>query len=157
MDDGRPPRLERAPGERYDDRTGAAAREPGAGGGRPGPGEARTVAGGVGVAAIAAIGLLALGQVDLGPGILALAAATGWAVALALLWGGGMPSPGRRAALAAGLGAAAVAAGLLGDWAWARSIGGTLGPLDYVDQRFGLVLAGLSVATAAIVGAVRGR
>lgn len=109
------------------------------------------------VAAAGAIVIVALGLADLGPAMLAAAAAVGWAVALAIMWGGGgMPGRPARMALAGGLGALAVVVGLILEWAWGRAQGGTLDPIAYVDARFGLLgVAAIVIATAA--GVLRAR
>lgn len=63
--------------------------------------------------------------------------------------------------LAVGLAAAAVAVAALATWLFARSIGGTLGPVDYLLTTFGpfvpaeLVLASLAAAWGARAGPVQ--
>lgn len=168
--DGRPARgvpnrsLDRAPGERYGSRE-VEGQRPGrpheqAGRGRrdvrPAPGAGRALL----TASVVALGgaglLFTLGLVAIGVGTVAAAAAVGWSVALALLWGGGMAAWGRpaRMVIAGGFAAGAVVLGLLVGWAWARTEGGVLPPLEYVDQRYGLV-AWLDVVVAAALGAGR--
>jgi hypothetical protein len=93
-------------------------------------------------------------QVDLGFGLVAIAMFIGWAVALALVWNGAeIP---RRAVLGALLGGGAIAVGLLVAWAWGRVEGGALGPLEYVNERYG-PLAYLEVLAAAGVAWYRTR
>jgi hypothetical protein len=150
-------RLDRAPGERYHGTPPGAAPE-------PSPAipwsRRRRVALGVAAAAGAGVVALALGGLDIGPGLLAIGAATGWLVGL-LLAGGASPGRGPGAGLARGFGAAglagvAVAAGLLGDGARALSQGGVLSPVDYAGERYG-PLAIVVVLAAVIVGFLRGR
>lgn len=147
-----PPRLARAPGARYEAPAAPAVAAPGS--------PARAVLGAVAVAAAAALVVFALGLVDVGAGLLAVAAMTGWATALGLHWGGGgegIARPGTRAALAAVLAGGAVAGGLLANWAWSLAEGGALDPLGYLAARYGLPLAAAFVAVAAAAGALRGR
>lgn len=111
------------------------------------------------VALAGAVVFFALGLVDIGAGTLAAAGAVGWAVALALIWGGdgaGLPGRGARMTVAGGLAAAAVILGLLLGWAWSRTEGGVLPPLDYLDQRYG-ALAWINIVVAAVAGAWRAR
>ncbi len=163
-----PPRLDRAPGERYASRgTGSALGADTAAAGvtaSPGPpaGRRAPVRALLAAAAVALAGVLlffALGLVDVGPGTLAAAAAVGWAVALAVIRdgeGAGLPGRGARMSVAGGLAAAAVILGLLLGWAWSRSEGGSLPPLEYLDQRYG-ALAWVDVLVAAIAAAWRAR
>ena len=100
-----------------------------------------------------------LGLVDIGPGLLAASAAIGWAVALAILWGGegpGLPKGATRMAVAGGLAAAAIVVGFVLSWAWARGEGGTLDLFGYLDQRYGAI-GWANVVVAAVVGAWRAR
>jgi hypothetical protein len=116
----------------------------------------RAVLAAASVAGVAAIGRAMVGQVDVGPGTLVIAAFVGWLVALALVWGvGGRPIP-RRALLAALLAGGAILAGVLLEWALALAGGGVLGPLDYIAERYGL-LAWAEILVAASVAAVRAR
>lgn len=145
-------RLERAPGTRYEPPDGPAPHAPRGG-------RTRALAAAGGVAGAGAVLWFALGEIELGPGLLAAAAAVGWAVALALAWGGdgaGFEDRGSRIAVAAGLAGAAIVVGFLANWAWARSEGGVLDPFAYLDQRWGL-LAWVDIAVAAVTAAIRAR
>lgn len=154
------PRLDRAPAERYAASGGAgpASGHSASGGERRSRGTVRALL----AAATAALGgagvFFVLGLRDIGVGTLAAAAAAGWAVALALIWGGETGSWRRpaRMAIAGGLAAGAVTLGLLLGWAWAVAEGGVLPPLSYLDQRYG-PLAWLNVLVAAVVAAWRTR
>jgi hypothetical protein len=118
----------------------------------------RALGAGILVATGGAVLVFGLGMLDLRPGLLAAAAAAGWAVALAVVWGGGgaLAAGARRVALSGGLGAASIASGLALVWAWSRVEGGVLAPLDYLDQRFGLLAFGF-VVIAAVAASFRGR
>ena len=144
--------LERAPGTRY--ATGSP------GGTAPAVGLSVR---GIGIAAlVASVGgavFFVLGQLNLGPGLLAVAAFTGWITAVALidLDGGAGLRPGpARIAVAAGLAGGAILAAILLDWAWAGVQGGVLGPLDYVGQRYGPA-ALLDVGVAAFLAGLHAR
>jgi len=172
MSDDTRRRLDRAPGERYRGAAGSPASPPTAGAGsaagagvavgRTPPAArgslARSALAGLAVAAGCGIVLAVVGSFDTGLGLLAVSAFTGWAGALALIWGGGAawPGRGRGAAAAALLGIVAVLFGLGLLWAWSRTEGGVLGPVDYLDERFG-VLAFAFPVVAAVVGGLRGR
>jgi len=144
--------LDRAPGTRY-------ATAPPAGATPAGGVSVR----GIGIAAlVASVGgavFFVLGQLNLGPGLLAVAAFTGWITAVALvdLDGGAGLRPGRtRIAVAAGLAGGAILAAILLDWAWAGVQGGVLGPLDYVGQRYGPA-ALLDIGVAAFLAGLHAR
>ncbi len=110
-------------------------------------------------AAAGALLIFGLGLLDIGAGLIAVAAGVGWAVTLALLWGGGSTLIARRTtrvAAAGTLAAAAVVAGFLVDWGWARVEGGVLDPVAYIEQRYG-PLAILVVAAAVVAAALRAR
>jgi hypothetical protein len=95
------------------------------------------------VAAVAGAGaMVALGGIlAVSSGLIVAAAATGWAVGVALKTGGGdRLSTGRRVRAAIGLALVAVAVGQLGLWLYARSEGGVLGPLDYLPEVFGFLV-----------------
>ncbi len=152
-------RLDRAPGDRY---AGARAGPDTTAGTDGDPvarrGVARAVVVGVLVVDAGAVLFFVLGLLDLGIGLVVVAAFVGWVTALALVWSGrdGIPVARARMAIAAFLGGWAVVAGILLDWVFALLQGGVLGPLDYVAERYGLV-ALLSVIVAAGVAAVRAR
>ena len=97
-----------------------------------------------------------IGQVDLGPGTLAIAAFAGWAIALALVWGAAGVPIRRRAMVAAVIAGLAIAAGLVLESLIARLGGGVLGPIDYINERYG-VLGYVEIAVAAAVAAFRAR
>jgi hypothetical protein len=163
-------RLERAPGERYGSAgpgsgSGGTA-DPGGSGGGSGPDPAPP--GGVNakvlivaflVAGGGALIFFVLGLMNIGVGLLAVAAFLGWVTAIALVWRGreaGVANGAGRIAVAAVLGGWAVAGGILLDWAYALVQGGVLGLLDYVGERYGPV-ALLSIAVAAAVAVARAR
>ena len=110
------------------------------------------------VANLGALLFFLLGLLDLGVGLLAVAAFAGWATALALVWWGrdALPAVSTRVAVAAILGGWSVVGGILVDWVYGRLQGGVLGPLDYISQRYGLV-AWLSILVAAGIAALRAR
>lgn len=150
-----PPRLDRAPGDRY--RGGGATTGP-SGGSAPEPdasrGRTTAIVAGVVIAAVGGVLFALLSQVDLGIGLVAIAMFIGWAVALALVWNGSAIP--RRAVVGAVLGGGAIVVGLLVAWVWGRMEGGALGPLDYVNERYG-PLAYLEVVAAAAVAWYRSR
>ncbi len=114
------------------------------------------VAAGSAVAVAGAAFYALLSQIDIGIGLLAIAAFVGWCVAVAMLWNA-TPAPfPRRGAVAAALGAGSIVLGLLLAWAWSRVEGGVLGPLEYVDQRFGPI-AWLEAAAAGAIAWLRAR
>lgn len=134
-------RLPRPPSDRYRSRPPepepaapqAAARGPVLG----------VVAAIAGAAAITVLG----GIATVTAGLVVVAAATGWATGAVL--------PGRsRAAVALAL--AGVALGQLGLWAYARSQGGVLGPLDLLWEVYG-GLVPLEFAAAAILAWIAAR
>jgi hypothetical protein len=120
----------------------------------------RRLAGAGSAAAFGGLVLLLLGDVDLGLGLVAITAATGWLTGLALAGGAG---PGRgtgagitRGTVAGVLAAAGILAGLLADGVRALSEGGVLAPFAYIGERFG-PLAILLLASAALAAGLRGR
>jgi hypothetical protein len=148
-------RLDRAPGERYRGGRAPGASQPAP----PSPADdTRTTIAAIlaafVVAAVGAVLLAVISQVDLGFGLVAIAMFIGWTVALALVWNGA-PIP-RRPVVAAVIGGGAIVAALLLAWAWGRLEGGVLGPLDYVNERFGPV-AYVEVAAAGLVAWFRSR
>ena len=156
-------RLDRAPGERYGKGgggpggTGGGADEGGGTGGGGGAGRPGVIRAFL-VADAGALVFFLLGLLDLGAGLIAVAAFIGWVVALALVWTGrdAVPRARTRVAIAAVLGGWSILAAILADWVYALIQGGVLGPLDYVAQRYGIV-ALLCVAAAAGVAALRAR
>jgi hypothetical protein len=148
------PRLDRAPGERY--RGGQPPSPAGATLQPTDEGRARTIAilAGILVAVLGAMLFALLSQVDLGFGLIATAMFVGWAVALALVWNGA-PIP-RRSVVGAVLGGGAIVVGLLLAWGWGRLEGGALGPIEYVNERFGLI-GYLDIAAAGAVAWYRSR
>jgi hypothetical protein len=160
-------RLERAPGERYatrgnrpGERSGppaGASRE--RGGTRDSRGVVRSLLAADAVGLVGALAFFLLGQVDIGPGLLAASAAIGWLVALGLLWGGGraaLPASVTRMVVAGGLAAAAIVTGFVLSWAWSRGEGGVLDLFAYLDLRYGAI-AWLNVPVAAAAGSWRAR
>ncbi len=94
------------------------------------------------VAITVAGGLLAITA-----GLLVIAGALGWAIAIVLSRG---VEASRRRWLAPTLALLAVAVGQVGLWLVARQEGGTLSLLDYLAETFG-VLVPLQLAIAAVV------
>jgi hypothetical protein len=149
--DGGERRLARPPSDRY--RTAAPVAEAGndhqagAGGSLR-----RAIASGALTGLVLAAAITVLGGVLLiTAGLIAVAGLGGWAIAVAVRAGGlDAVAPSRRRGLAAGLAAAAVLAGQLGLWLFARYEGGVLGPVDYLAETFGLLVPlELLFATAA--------
>jgi hypothetical protein len=88
---------------------------------------------------VATIGLG--GVLAVSAGLVMVAAATGWAVAIGLRSGAGRDlAPARRMRLALALTSVAIGLGQVGLWVYARSEGGVLGPLDYLGETFGLLV-----------------
>ncbi len=150
-------RLDRAPAERY------AGSEPVPGGGADAPRSsrpaARPIIAAVLIADAGALVFFVLGLLDLGPGLVAVAAFIGWATALALVWRGrdaGITDGRTRVAIATFLGCWAIVAGITVDWLYALGQGGVLGPVDYVVQRYGIV-AIAAILVAGGVAAYRAR
>lgn len=111
------------------------------------------------VAGVGALAFFVLGQLTLGPGLLAVAAFTGWMTAVALVdlgGGAGLPPGIGRIAVAAGLAGGAILAAILLDWAWAATQGGVLGPLDYVGERYGPA-ALLDIGVAGLLAGLHAR
>ncbi len=107
----------------------------------------------------AAIIVFLLTGIDIGLGLLAVAAGAGWLVGLLLAGdpaGRGANAGRGRAIAAAVIAGGGMGAGLLADGVRALSQGGVLAPWAYAWERFG----GLAVAVplaAALAGAWRGR
>lgn len=151
---GERPRLARPPGDRLLPATPAGAV---AAVGAAAP--ARTLLIGGGVGAIGAVALCVLLQFNLGPGLFAISAFTGWLVAVALVEGigtAGLPAGGRRLGAALGLAVGAVLLAMLMDWGWSRVTGGVLGPIEYWAARYG-VAALLNLLVAAALAGLRAR
>ena len=147
-------RLERPPSDRYraaepTAADGDAADAAAASGAAPG----RGIALGLLVAIVLAAAITVAGGILLvSAGLVVLAAAGGWAVALALKIGPGATMARRdRIWLAAGLALAAVVLGQVGLWLFARTEGGVLPLVDYLFQTFGplVPLQALAAAGAA--------
>jgi hypothetical protein len=112
----------------------------------------------VAAALVGAGALIVLGGVlAVSAGLIVVAGAAGWAVAVALRAGAGtrLARP-QRVPLAVALAVASVALGQLGLWAYGRSEGGVLEPLDYLAQVFGAVVI-LEVLAAGVVAWVSAR
>jgi hypothetical protein len=96
------------------------------------------------VAALAGAGIITIlgGVLTITSGLVVAAGAIGWTVAVAVRFGAGA-SLGRsaRMRLPIGLALGAVVAGQVGLWVYARSEGGVLGPLDYLGEVFGPLVA----------------
>ena len=137
----RRPHLEHPPGDRY--RPAPAADDAQASARRldavlvP----AALILGG-GIAFVVLGGILAVTA-----GLVVLAAFLGWLT-------GRLVSP---PALAAGVGLAVVAVGLLGIWAFGRVEGGVLDPIAYLDEVEGLAVVGLSLLAGAGLAAAASR
>jgi hypothetical protein len=140
-------RLNRPPSDRYRS-TEAATEPPEASSASPARGVALAVLVAIGVAvAITIVG----GVLLVSAGLVVLAAAGGWAVALALKVGGGATIPRRRRVwLAAGLGLAAVVLGQVGLWLFARTEGGVLPLVEYLGQTFGPMVPLQALAATAV-------
>lgn len=173
-------RLERAPGDRYTGRTpqrpsATSAPVPGrpparrpttapvAPAGDTAPAEPRPRRA-LGLAILAALVggavVFAIGNLDLGSGLVALSAAVGWTTGLALTEGGGRggswPKSPIRPILGGGLAAAGVTGAMLALGLYAQVEGGVLPPVDYLAQRFG-PLPLIDIVAAGLAGAVRAR
>jgi hypothetical protein len=94
-------------------------------------------------AAVVGAGAMTLlgGVLAVSAGLLVVAGATGWAVAVGLRAGGGPHiATARRVRLGLLLTTLAVALGQLGLWLYAGYEGGVLGPVDYLSETFGLLV-----------------
>jgi hypothetical protein len=146
-------RLERAPGERYRPDPQPQTEEP------VRPGGNRWIVVAVVVADIGAVAFFVLGLLDLGFGLVAVAAFTGWATAVALVYRGrdaAIGSPRLRMGTAAFLAGWSVVAGMLLDWLYGRTQGGVMDVLPYIVERYWLVAPAALVA-GALVAAYRAR
>jgi hypothetical protein len=146
-------RLERAPGERYEEqtpsRTGVAVDTRGA----------RWIVAAVVVADLAAVAFFVLGLLDLGLGLAVIAGFGGWATGVALVYKGreaAIRNPVTRMATASFLGGWIVVGGMLLDWLYGLTQGGVMSPLPYVAERYGLV-APAAILAGAFVAAYRAR
>lgn len=147
-------RLERAPGERYAEpdpqRTGVAVDARGV----------RWIVAAVVVADLGAVVFFVLSQLDLGIGMAVVAGFIGWATALALVWKGreaAIRDARIRMAFAAFLGGWAVVGGCLLAWLFGLAEGGgSLGPIQYAIERFGIAAPAALVA-GAFVASYRAR
>ena len=111
------------------------------------------------MASVGAAVFFVLGQLNIGAGLLAVAAFTGWITAVALVdlgGGAGLRRGPGRIAVAAGLAGGAILAAILLDWAWAGLQGGVLGPLDDIGARYGPA-AVLDVAVACLLAGLHAR
>ena len=143
-------RLERPPSDRYraaeptetDDESAATT----------GAAPARGIALGLLVAIVLAAAITVAGGILLvSAGLVVLAAAGGWAVALALKIGAGATIARRdRIWMAAGLALAGVALGQVGLWLFARTEGGVLPFVDYLSQTFGPLVPLQALAAAGV-------
>jgi len=109
--------------------------------------------------AASALVVFLLAGIDIGLGLLAVAAGAGWLVGLALAGGaaGRGADAGRgRAATAALIAAPGMCAGLLADGVRALTQGGVLAPWAYAWERFGPLALAVPLI-AALAGAWRGR
>ena len=154
QDGGERRRLDRTPGDRYR----AEPRHPGARADGPSSRRTRAIVALLVVVDAGAVVYLLLGLLDLGVGLLAIAAFLGWIVGVTMIWWGrdAIASGRRRIALAASAGTWAIVLAISLDWGYALVQGGVLGPLDYVAQRYG-PWGPLSVVVAALVAAWRAR
>lgn len=149
-----PHRLDRAPGERY--RGTRPPAQPATTARSPEGSARRGILAALSAATAIAVARALVGQLDLGPGTLAIAAFAGWLVALGLIWGAAGARIGRRGLLAALIAAASIAVGLVLESLFARLGGGVLGPLEYVAARYGL-LGYAEILVAASVAWIRAR
>ncbi|MEA2608989.1 MAG: hypothetical protein QOJ75_1232 [Chloroflexota bacterium] len=132
-------RLAHPPSDRYrDGQDGTSSRQEPA---KPGStGRAVGFASAAGLLGSAVITVLG-GVFAISAGLVVVAVATGWAVAVGLRAGaGGQLGETRRVRLALALALAAVALGQAGLWIYGRSEGGVLAPLEYLWEVFGLLV-----------------
>jgi hypothetical protein len=142
-------RLARPPSDRYREAEAAAAAADAEVAVDPSASVVRGVALATVVAIAGAAAIVYLGGVLLLTEVLLVVAGfTGGGVGLALRWGAAEHLAGRRrVVLALGLALGAVAVGQLGLWLHGQSIGGVLGPIDYLGQVYGpLVLVEFAAA-----------
>ncbi len=142
-------RLPRPPSERY-----RAVEEPAA----PVRTRSRGITWGMATAILGAAAItVAGGLLAITAGLLVIAGVVGWAVAVAVVNGGGASLGGaRRVGTAVTLAVTGVGLGQLGLWVLARQEGGVLPPLDYLAEVFGLLVP-LELAIAGLVAWWRSR
>jgi hypothetical protein len=110
---------------------------------------------------VALVGAVAItlsgGLVTITAGLLVVAAVVGWAVAMAVAYGGGPSLLGRTRTLISVLTALiSVGLGQVGLWLLARGEGGVLPLIDYLGETFG-ILVPLQLAIAGLVAWLRSR
>lgn len=134
--------LQRAPGERYAPAPPTVEQEPATRSAVPAPAVAMAVA-------VAGAGLLVVlgGVLSMTAGLLVIAGATGWLVGRSLATSGDI-GPGARRTIAVVLALGSMVAGQVGLWLYARSLGGALGPIDYLTQTWGPLVPLLLLAAA---------
>jgi hypothetical protein len=132
-------RLAHPPSDRYRASEAAAAAAEAADDVDPAASVARGVAVATVVAIVGAVAIVVLGGVlTLTEVLLIVAGFTGLGVGLALRWGAAEHLAGRRrVVIALGLSLGSVALGQLGLWQYGRTLGGVLGPLDYLGEVYG--------------------
>jgi hypothetical protein len=111
------------------------------------------------IANLGGVAFFVLGLLDLGFGLLAVAAFTGWAIAVALVFKGresAIRASETRMATAAFLGGWSVVFGMLVDWLFGLTQGGVMDLLPYIAERYWLV-APAALLAAAFVAAYRAR
>jgi hypothetical protein len=143
-------RLAHPPSDRY--RAAEARAEAARAAPDPGASLVRAVVLAVLVAIAGAVAIVVLGGIlTFTAGLVVVAAATGWGIAMALRFGAGERlSRDRRVWAAVALAAVAILAGQIGLWLYARIEGGVLPPIDYLAEVFGpLVPVQLLVAVIA--------
>ncbi len=140
-------RLAHPPSDRYRAAEAAAAEAPDPAASIPRGVAVATVVGIVGAVVIAVLG----GVLAVSAGLVVVAAAIGWAVAMALRVGARERlTRSGRVRLAVGLALAAITLGQLGLWLYARTLGGVLPPLNYLGQVFGFLVPAEFTAAAII-------
>lgn len=121
----------------------------------------RSLAAAVLVADGGVLAWLMLAMAGLDPALVVVAAFAGWLIALALVWYGRTAAVGAaraRIAVAAALAVWVVVGGLLLDWIVSIAVlEGALGPIDYVLQRYGIVIPVLALIAGPGMAALRTR
>ena len=138
-------RLQRPPSDRYEPTSTDAATSP------PDGSPARGIALGTLLAIVGAVAItIGGGILAITAGLIVIAAATGWAVAVIPSMGAGAGgAAARRRWPAIALAIVGVALGQLGLWLLARQEGGTLGLIDYLGETFGYLVPLQVVAAVA--------